>query len=314
MTQVGDAWLNYHHLYYFHQVARAGSITAAAKALHMSHSTLSVQIRELGERLGGPLFQRRGRGLVLTPRGERVLAYADDIFRLGRELAEVAHGESEGRGGAPVRVGVTPALPRTLAYKLLAPGLAVQRGPLMVRVDGIARLMEQLTGGRLHVVLSDVPPAAATAGAHVHTLGRSGVALYASKRSAARLRPRFPGSLHGHDLILPSQGTSLRRMLDRWLAERQLRPVVAAEIDDAAMLRVVGLAGTGAFPVRLALRAEVDDIPSLARIGVFDGLEESYYAISPERRVRHPFVVALVQHAREALHAKVSTDDPTRGS
>lgn len=302
MSSVSASSLNYHHLVYFHRVARAGSLTAAARELRLSHSTLSVQIKELGERLGGALFERRGRRLVLTPRGEQVLVYADEIVRLGNELADVTEGRREGSERVAVRVGIAPSLPRTLAYRLLEPALAKQEVALSLRTDGVARLLEELAAGRLHVLLTDAPPLeAARRQAFVHPLGQSGIDLFAEKQLAARLRGRFPSSLGGSPLVMPAEGTGLRRLLDRWLSAHGVRPVVAAEVDDAAMLRVMGLRGHGAFPVRLALRAEVDDVPGLARVGSLEGLVETYYAVSVERRVRHPFVASLVHQARRAL-------------
>jgi LysR family transcriptional activator of nhaA len=297
-----DAWLNYHHLLYFHRVARAGSLTAAARELRLTHSTLSVQIKELGERLGGPLFERRGRRLVLTPRGEQVLGYADEIFRLGHELVDVAHGRHDARERTVARVGVAPGLPRTLAYELLEPAVREHPGALALRVDNLPRLLEELSVGRLHVVLADLPPVDGARGkTFVHPLGRSGIALYAPRKLAPRLRARFPASLDGAPMVMPAPGTALRRAIERWLGARGLRPLVTAEADDAALLRVLGVRGHGVFPVRLALRAELDDVPGVERIGVLEEVEETYYAISLERRVRHPFVAALVQQAREAL-------------
>ncbi len=306
MTQDAGAWLNYHHLQYFHRVARAGSLTAAARELRVSHSTLSVQIKELGERLGGPLFERRGRNLVLTPRGEIVQEYAGDIFRLGQEMTDVALGRREASSRVAVRIGVVPSVPRPLALRLLAPALEKHAALLAIRVDGLPRLLEELAAGRLHVVLCDAPPAEPLRGrAFVHPLGRSGVALYARREVAARVRPGFPRSLQDQPLVMPSAASGLGRLVERWLSERAIRPNVAAEVDDAAWLRVLGLAGHGIFPVRLALHAEVDDVPGLARVGVLEGAEETYYAVSLERRVRHPFVAELVREAREALDLTV---------
>ncbi|GAB4204118.1 MAG: transcriptional activator NhaR [Sandaracinaceae bacterium] len=302
-----DVWLNYHHLLYFHRVARAGSLTAAARELRLTHSTLSVQIKELGERLGGSLFERRGRRLVLTPRGEQVLGYADEIFRLGHELVDVAAGRQDARDRTVARVGVAPGLPRTLAYELLEPALREHPGPLSLRVDNVPRLLEELSVGRLHVVLADLPPVDGARGkTFVHALGGSGIALYAPRKLAPRLRARFPASLDGAPMVLPAPGTGLRRVIERWLGARGIRPVVTAEADDAALLRVLGVRGHGVFPVRLALRAEVDDVPGVERVGALDDVEETYYAISPERRVRHPFVAALVQQARDALESTPS--------
>lgn len=311
MSTVAASSLNFHHLVYFQRVARAGSLTAAARELRLSHSTLSVQIKELGERLGGPLFERRGRRLLLTPRGEEVLAYADEIVRLGHELTDVAEGRRTARERTAVRVGIAPSLPRALAYRLLEPALAEHDVALTLHTNGVPHLLDALASGRLHVVLTDAPPLEpARRRAFVHPLGHSGIDVYAEKQLAARLRAGFPASLSGHPFIMPAEGTGLRRLLERWLSAHAVRPVTAAEVDDAAMLRVLGARGHGVFPVRLALRAEVEDVPGLARLGRLEGLEETYYAVSIERRVRHPFVASLVQQARAALDHEAEERTP----
>jgi LysR family transcriptional activator of nhaA len=219
----GMSWLNYHHLFYFHRVAHAGSIAAASRALRIAHSTLSVQIRELGEMLGGALFDRRGRRLVLTPLGEAVLGYADDIFRLGNELLELADGRAAAR--ASLVVGVVPALPSSLAYRLIEPALRDPAVRLVIRSRSYAVLLEELAAGRMHVVLSDVPPEGPSAHAplHTHPLGRSRLALYAATQLARSLARGFPISLESAPMILPAYGLGLRRLVDRWLSVHQFR-------------------------------------------------------------------------------------------
>jgi LysR family transcriptional activator of nhaA len=295
-------WLNYHHLYYFYRVARAGSIVAAAKELRVTHSTLSVQIKELGEALGGPLFEKRGRRLVLTPLGEHVLAYAEDIFHLGAELLESTSQVAGGALRTPLRIGLVPTLPRSLAYRLLEPALAVSPPPLVLRGDGYPKLLEDLSLGRVHGILAEAPPPAPSKARHyVHPLGRSKLAFYGAPHLARAIRGGFPRSLATAPLVLPASTTPLRRALDRWFAQHRIQPRVVVESDDAAAVRTLGAHGHGVFPVRLALRAEVEDYLGAEFVGPIDGIEETYFLVSVERRVRHPFLASLVENARDAL-------------
>lgn len=301
-ARVATEWLNYHHLYYFWRTARGGSLTAAARELKLSHSTLSIQIRELADRMGEPLFERRGRQLVLTPFGENVASYADDIFRLGGELAELAQGRGAGGRQMPVRVGTVSSMPRSLVYNLIQPALESVEAPLIFRQDNVLRLVEDLAANRLHVVLADAPPPEAVrARIFAHELGHSGLLLYAVPKLARRLRPGFPGSLADVPFLLPIAGSPQRRLIDRWLLRHKLTPRVAAEFEDAGLLRVFGGKGLGVFPVRMALRAEVESMFECEMIGQLRGVEESYYALSVERRARHPFVAALIATARAEL-------------
>lgn len=295
-------WLNYHHLYYFYRVARAGSIASAARGLRLTHSTLSVQIRDLGEALGGALFEKQGRRLVLTPRGEETLAYAEEIFQLGAELLDAAEAHKDPTRQSPVRIGIVPSLPRALVYRLLEPRLAPHHPPLILRTDGYTHLLEELVLGRIHAILADAPPPSSGRGrTFVHPLGRSKLAFYGTPQLARTHRRGFPGSLTNVPMILPSAGTPFRRLLDRWLGHHAIRPRVIAEVDDAAMLRTLGVQGHGVFPVRLALRNEVEDAQGAELVGKLSRVEETYFAISIERRVRHPFVAALLEDARDAL-------------
>jgi len=295
-------WLNYHHLYYFWVIAREGSLTKAAARLRLTHSTLSVQLRSLEEFLGGPLFERRARSLVPTPLGVAVAEYADDIFRTGAELVDMARGRTSPRR-AVLRVGVVGAIPRTVVVRLLEPALAVEGfGPIFVREDRLDRLLEELAAGRIHLVLSDLPPPeGASHRVYGHLLGESDVLFYGAPPLARRHRRGFPASMNGAPVYLPSPGTSLRRLLERWFTEHDLRPRVEGEFDDAGTMRAFGLRGGGLFPVRAALKAEVEDTHAVERVGRAEGIRERYYAISVERRVRHPAMAALIDRARAEL-------------
>lgn len=307
-------WLNYHHLHYFWVIAREGSLTKAAAKLNLTHSTLSVQLHALEEFLGSALFERRGRSLVLTSFGADVVAYADEIFRTGAELVEMARGRASPRR-AVLRVGVVGAMPKTIAYRLLQPSMGAEGfGPLSIRQDNFEQLLVELTTGRIHLLLSDLPPPERlTVPVYAHLLGETDVLLYGSTALAQQYRPGFPGSIDGAPLLLPGPGTSLRRLMERWLAEHGVRPKIEGEFDDAGTMRAFGVGGAGLFPVRAALKAEVEESRLVRKIGKLDGIRERYYAISSERRVRQPAMAAMIEQARANLraHGEIAARDVT---
>jgi LysR family transcriptional regulator, transcriptional activator of nhaA len=302
-------WLNYHHLFYFSVIVREGGLAKAAARLRLSHSTLSTQLRALEEFLGCELFERCGRRLVLTPMGAEVAEYANEIFRMGAELVDVTRGLKDGRCSA-LRVGVVDALPKTFTYRLLEPAMQANgSGAIHVRQDDIGRLLEALASHRLHLVLSDTPPQGLSGRVHAHLLGESEVLLYGTAELAKRYRSGFPESLRDAPLLLPGAAASLRRGIECWLTDRGIRMRVEGELDDAGLLRVFGGAGRGLFPVRAALRTEVEEAHGAVMVGTLHGLREQYYAVSNERRVRHPGVVALIDRARSRLSTPQSAGE-----
>jgi LysR family transcriptional activator of nhaA len=295
-------WLNYHHLYYFWLIAQEGTLSKAAARLRLTHSTLSAQLRQLEDFLGQPLFDRRGRRLSLTPFGAEVAHYAAEIFQLGGELVEVARGRRASRR-ARLRVGVVGTLPRTIVYRLLEPALAAEEAVTAVIIQApFDQLLVHLAANRLQLVLADrPPPEGGTLGLHTHLLGGSEILLYGTPALAARYRRGFPGSLDGAALVVPGGSTGLRRAIERWFADRTLRFEVAAEVDDAGLMRVFGAFGRGLFPIRAVLRTEVEETHEVSRVGPLDGIEEKYYAIALERRVRDPRVARIITSGRTRL-------------
>lgn len=296
-------WLNYHHLFYFSVIVHEGGIAPAARKLRLTHSTLSAQLRLLEEHLGTPLFERRGRRLVPTAFGLEAGGFADDIFRLGRELTDLARGR--GKPGRDVlRVGVVPGLPKTLVHRLLGPALDQSaRATAIVRQDTAEPLIESLAAGRLHVVLTnDVPPAIPAVRLRAQALGETEILFYAQGRIARTARRGFPGSLEGMPFVLPPPAAPLRRRLDAWFADHDVRVAVKVEVEDAGLLRAFGGAGRGIFPVRAALAAEVEDLHDVAMAGRCDGLRERYYAVTAERRTKHPAVAAIIDGGPAYLH------------
>lgn len=295
-------WLNYHHLLYFWTVAREGSIVRAAKVLNLSHPTISAQIRALEEALGESLFRRVGRKLVLTEMGHVVLGYADEIFATGREMLDAVRGRPSGRP-ARLNVGVADALPKLVVRRLLDP---IRRLDPPVRVvardDKPARLVADLAQHALDVVLTDAPigPSSAVRVFH-HLLGESPVAFFASRDLAARLRPRFPRSLDGAPVLLPTDNSTLRRSIDAWFDREGIRPRVVAEFDDSALLKSFGEDGWGAFPSPTVVSAALRRQHGALMVGRIPDIQERFYAITAERRIKNPAVVAICEKARTEL-------------
>jgi len=295
-------WLNYHHLFYFSIIAQEGSLAAAARRLHLTHSTLSTQLRALEQHFGSALFDRKGKRLVLTPFGSEAAAYAADIFRLGEELGELSRGRVAARRER-VRIGLVAGLPKTLTHHLLAPALDTpELGTVLIRQHTMESLVEQLVTGRLHLLLTNhVPAAPAGSRIHAHLLGETGILLYARGRLARKAARKFPASLSDVPFVLPPPDTALRKRLDGWFAQHGVSVDVRAEIEDAGLMRVFGSFGRGVFPVRAALRAEAEDLHDVTYVGACHGVSEQYYAVTTDRTIKDPALAALVESARKHL-------------
>ncbi|HET8667668.1 MAG TPA: transcriptional activator NhaR [Terriglobales bacterium] len=293
-------WLNYHHLLYFWTVARTGSIAAASEELRLAAPTISNQIHKLEGNLGEKLFRRTGRRLALTEMGRVAMRYADEIFSLGREFTDTMKDRPTGR---PLRlcVGIADVLPKLIAYKILEPAFRL-RTPIRIicREDRPDHLLADLAVHDLDVVLSDSPASpAANIRAFSHLLGECGVSFFASK-NVKQERPRFPKCVDGARFLVPTDNTAFRRSLDEWFVTRNIRPVVVGEFADFALLRVFAEEGYGIFAAPSVVEAQLRSY-GFKRIGRTDEIRVRFYAISVERKLQHPAVVAICEAARQKL-------------
>jgi LysR family transcriptional activator of nhaA len=298
----GMSWLNYHHLLYFWTVARAGSIVAACAQLHLTQPTISGQLRCLEETLGAKLFVRAGRNLALTDTGRLVFRYADEIFTLGRELQDTLLGRPAGR---PLRliVGIADTLPKLVAYRLIEPALGLPEPVQVVCEQGKPeQLLAQLALHTLDVVLTDGPVGAGTGiRAFSHLLGECGVSFFGTARLASVYRRGFPRSLDGAPMLLPAENTVMRRSLEQWFDATGIRPLVRGEFADPALLKIFGQNGAGVFAVRSALEEETQRQHKVRLLGRVESIRERFYAISLERKLKHPAVVAITEAARRQV-------------
>lgn len=300
------AWLNYHHLFYFWTVAKEGTITAACRRLRLAQPTVSTQLRVLEKTIGHKLFELHGRNLVLTETGRVVYRYANEIFSLGQELVDTLEGRPSA-GRLQFRVGIADVLSKQVAHLLLAPALEIAEPVHLICFEGKpASLLARLAVYELDLVLSDspIPPEVKLKGFN-HLLGESGISILAAKSIAAGYRRGFPRSLDGAPLLVPTDNTSLRRALDHWFASQGIRPAIVAEFEDSALLKVFGQAGSGLFAVPSVTERETQRLYAARVVGRIESVRAQYFAISAERKLKHPGVVAIVEAAhREMLNAK----------
>jgi LysR family transcriptional regulator, transcriptional activator of nhaA len=294
--------LNYNHLLYFWTVAREGSIARASETLHLTPQTISGQLKLLEETIGQSLFQRVGRGLVLTDTGRVVNQYADEIFSLGAELTQRMRSKEP---GSPVtlNVGIVNSIAKLIAYRILEPALQLDdRIRIVCTEDQLDSLLGDLAVHKLDLVLSDrTIPTGLNVRAYNHPLGESAVSLFAHKSLASRYRKNFPECLDDAPLLLPVNSSPLRRSLDEFFDRIECTPRIVAEFEDSALLKAFGEKGAGLFPAPSAIAAEVEHMYHSRKLGDIPGVTESYFAISPERKLKHPAVVEITESARSRL-------------
>ena len=293
--------LNYTHLLYFWTVAREGSIARASELLHLTPQTISGQLKKLEQSIGEPLFVKAGRGLALTETGHIVNQYADEIFELGAELTQRVRSQ-QALMPTVLNVGIVNSVPKLVTQRVIRPALTLEDPVRVVCREGdLDILLADLAIHRLDLVISDraLPP-----GTHVkafnHSLGRSSVSFFAHKSIARQYKP-FPNGLDQAPFLLPSTGVALRRELDDWFDSEEITPQVIAEFDDSALLKAFGEGAIGVYPAPTAIAEEVCSMYHARLIGTLEHIHESYYAISPERKVKHPAVLAITEAARTQL-------------
>ena len=295
--------MNFKHLYYFWWVAKAGGVARAGEQLHVTPQTISGQIGLLEEDLGAPLFAKRGRNLELTEAGRLAFGYAQDIFVLGTELEESVRNYPAGGRPVEFRVGVADALSKTIAYRLIEPATRLSTPVRIVcREWKLDSLLAELAAHRLDLVLAGAPiPPSVSVRAYNHRLGESGVSFFASAQLRKNLKGKFPACLSGAPMLVPGADAAVRSRLDRWWEANKLRPRVVGEFDDSALMKAFGQRGAGVFIGPTVLESEIEKQYGVKTLGRTEEVVEEFFAISVERRVTHPCVVAITGAARSRL-------------
>jgi len=294
--------INYQHLFYFWHVVTEGSITAACKKLHLAQPTISGQLAVFEQAIGEKLFYKQGRKLQLTDTGRIVFHYAEEIFALGRDLGNTLKGLPTGRA-LRLSIGITDALPKLVVYRLMQPVFQLPE-PVQIYCyeDKVERLLSDITLQRIDLVLSDTPlTSSSNVNIFNHLLGESAVTVFASAELAAIYRPNFPRSLSGAPFLLPTNNTALRRSLDHWFDNENIRPNIQAEIEDSALIKTFGKGGMGLFVAPTIVEAEIKRQYMVEAVGNIESVKERFYAITVRRQLKHPAVTAILDNARDNL-------------
>ncbi len=296
------ARLNYKHLHYFWTVAKQGSIARAAELLHLTPQTISGQLKQFEKSLGSQLFARSGRKLVLTEVGRTVMEYAEDIFLLGAELEDLLGSRPAGR---PLRflVGITDVIPKLIAHRLLEPALQLTEPVHIICREGkLENLLADIAVHKLDMLLTDRPISpASNVRAFNHLLGECGTTFFAAPPLARNCETNFPYSLRDMPLLLPTHETAIRSSLTQWFDELQLRPNLIGEFDDSALMKAFGQAGVGVFTAPTVIENEVTRQYKVEIVGRSENVREQFYAISAERKLKHPAVIAIRDTARQQV-------------
>jgi len=294
--------MNFKHLRYFMTVAQEGSINRASEKLHLTPQTISGQLKLLEEELGTPLFKKRGRNLKLTKAGRHALGYAEEIFLLGDELKQ---GITKDKRYAVQRfnIGIADVLPKLITYHLLEPALTLTDQTRLICHEGpLPSLLADLATQKVDLVLADRPlDASFHVRAYNHLLGECGLSFFATADDAGQYRENFPYSLDGAPLLMPSAETERGTGLARWFERHKIRPEILVECADTALIEAFGLSGAGIFCAPTVIEQQMTRQYGVEVIGRMDDIRERFYAISLERRVSHPGVLAVCNAARMAL-------------
>ena len=287
-------WLNYHHLRYFWTVAKEGSLSRAAEVLRVSQPSISGQIRELEAALGQRLFKKEGRRNVLTSAGRMVHRYAEEIFSLGGELMNALN-ERPTESALRVHVGITDSFPKLVGNEILKPVFSLGRAVQVICREGKPEdLIAQLAAHRLDIVLADEPPSSSVnIRVFDHRLGETGCLFCASKKLAGKLQPGFPKSLDGAPALLPTENSPLRRSVETWFRNRKVKPRVAAEFEDPALMKVMAAEGRGFVVLPVAAAGVAMKRYGLQLVGSANDCRVSFHAFTAERRTEHPAVTAI---------------------
>lgn len=293
--------LNLKHLRYFTEVARRGSVSAAARALYVAPQTVSSQVQELEDSIQQPLFERVGRRMVLTQIGRTALDYANSIFALGDELGEVLRGKA-GERHLSLRVGVTDAVPKLLTSMALERIITSHGNELeLVCHEGrFTELLGQVATGEVDMVLTDAAaPSNMTRLLHTQVISESGMSFLAHRNRAARLSRGFPKSLNDAPYIAGSSSSSLMsQAIEAWFARHDVRPKVVGRIDDSALVKAFAQLDLGFIAAPSSIESHITEQYGLKVVGRSADVRYTLFLIRPQGRRPHPLVAELEASAR----------------
>lgn len=294
--------INYKKLYYFYSVAKYGGVTRASEQLHITPQTISGQVSDLEDYLGAELFYRKGKRMELTAYGKLAYSYSEEIFQIGRELESLIKGKKD-QADITIKVGISAVVPKSIAHRILLPIQKMQGDiRLVCHEEKLNNLFAELAIHKIDLIIADRPmPNYIHVKAYSHLLGASKTAFFGIPELAEKYEENFPASLSSAPVLLPGEDSAIRLKLEGWLAEKGINPTIKGEYDDTALMKVFAERGFGIFPAPEVIAEEIFKQHGVIKIGVIDDILLKYYAISVERKLSQPSVVAITKAARSSL-------------
>lgn len=300
------AKLNYHHLQYFYTIAKEGSIAKASEVLHITPQTLSHQLTTLENQIGYRLFERRGKRLILNEMGHLTYGYAAEIFNLGEELTNTLKNHSI-EVSTRFSIGVSDVIAKVFAFNFLkAIYTTDNRMKLVCKETNLDVLLSELAINKLDAILTDAPlPSHSAIKAYSHLLGKSGFSFFAHRQVATTLRANFPKSLNGQVFFMSGEESNQKNHLQSWFEELNIRPIIAGEFDDSTLAIYFGQAGYGVFCAPTMIEQHILDQFNVELIGATNDIQESFYLISPERKIKHPAIEHIIEQGKKLFNAPI---------
>ena len=270
--------------------------------MHLTPQTISGQIAVLEESFGFQLFDRIGKKLVLNEQGKLAFNFAEDIFKLGNELQQTFQNQYQ-TSQYVFNVGITDALPKVLAFDLFRSCFDDNENTRLVCKEAdLDTLMSDLAVNKLDVILSDRPM---QPGSHVkafnHVIGKGGITFFASPSLTKTIKPNFPQSLQNQPFLISGEKSVQRLNLLSWFESIGIHPVIKAEFEDSALTKLFGQAGYGVFCAPTSIEQHLTEQYDVNIVGRTNNVTENLYLISPERKLKHPAVVPLFNHAKSIM-------------
>jgi len=283
-------WLNYHHLYYFRSIASEGSIARAAEKLGLGQPTLSAQLKQLEDRVGRPLFDRRHRRLILTEAGKAALDYANEIFRLGDEMLEVLQDRTP-EDQPHLQIGALDSVPKSVLLSLVTEAYKISPCTVSILEGKGDELFRELRAHRLDLIVSNYPAQALEeAQMYSRSVAKLPVGVYGSKKFRA-LKKNFPESLRGKPFVLPTLHSKLRHDVNHYFKIHEIAVVPVAETQDTSFQRLLAEHGVGLAPLSEVKGAQE---PHLVRLGRLQDVVEEIWLISAQRKLENPLAARLM--------------------
>lgn len=280
-------WINYHHLYYFKVIAEEGSVSKASEKLRLGQPTLSAQLKQFEETIGIQLFDRQHKKLILTEQGQVALAYAQNIFKMGNEMYEALH-DRISSNRVHLQIGALDSLSKEIILNLSKAALKISPCTISLIEGKPEEMLRELANHRIDLFVTNFIPSNLDIRHFTYkSIAKKNLALYGTKEFR-NLKLKFPQSLHGQPIILPTHDSKLRNDFEHWAKLNAIMVDIVSETQDVSLQKLMASEGLGLIPTAQHSVQELIDQKKLAEIGPLVGIYEEVFLVIAQRKINNP--------------------------